>query len=68
MKDEADGDVRGKDEQRDKPVDLELRRKQFALRIIRLYLAIPKSAAAEVIGKQMLGPDTCVGAHCREAI
>ena len=29
--------VRIKDEQRDKPVDLKLRTKHFALRIIRLY-------------------------------
>ena len=52
---------------RDKPVDLKLRTKQFALRIIRLYSAMPKSAVAQVLGKQMLRSATSVGAHYREA-
>ena len=56
-----------KDEERRKPVDLKLRTKQFALRIIRLYSAMPKSAVAQVLGKQMLRSATSVGAHYREA-
>ena len=56
-----------KDEERRKPVDLKLRTKQFALRIIRLYSAMPKSAVAQILGKQMLRSATSVGAHYREA-
>ena len=56
-----------KGEERGKPVDLKLRTKQFALRIIRLYSAMPKSAVAQVLGKQMLRSATSVGAHYREA-
>jgi len=43
------------------------RTKLFALRIIRLYAALPKTAAAQVIGKQMLRCGTSVGAQYREA-
>ena len=57
-----------KDEKRDKPLDLKFRTKQFALRVIRLCSAMPKSAVAQVIGKQMLRSGTSVGAHYREAI
>jgi len=56
-----------KGEERRKPVDLKLRTKQFALRIIRFYSAMPKSAVAQVLGKQMLRSATSVGAHYREA-
>ena len=64
MKDEG---RRMKAEERRKPVDLKLRTKQFALRTIRLYSAMPKSAVAQVLGKQMLRSATSVGAHYREA-
>jgi four helix bundle protein len=47
--------------------DLRERTKQYALRIIRLYGALPKAAAAQVIGKQILRSGTSVGAHYREA-
>ena len=43
------------------------RTKQFALRIIRLYAALPKTAEAQVIGKQLLRSGTSVGAHYCEA-
>ena len=43
------------------------RTKAFAVRIIRLYGALPKSSAAQVIGKQVLRSGTSVGAHYREA-
>ncbi len=49
------------------PVDLRTRTKQFALRIIRLYSALPKSTEAQVMGKQLLRSGTSVGAHYREA-
>jgi four helix bundle protein len=48
-------------------VDLRQRTKEFALRIIRLYGALPKSTEAQVIGKQVLRSGTSVGAHYREA-
>ena len=47
--------------------DLKTRTKEFALRIIRLYGALPKSSEAQVIGKQLLRSGTSVGAHYREA-
>jgi four helix bundle protein len=50
-----------------KKQDLRARTKQFALRIIRLYSALPKSTEAQVIGKQVLRSGTSVGAHYREA-
>lgn len=49
------------------PQDLRERTKKFALRIIRLYVALPKTTEAQVIGKQMLRSGTSVGAHYREA-
>lgn len=48
-------------------VDLKVRTKQFALRVIRLYSALPKTTEAQVIGKQLLRSGTSVGAHYREA-
>ena len=46
---------------------LRVRTKEFALRIIRLYAALPKTTEAQVIGKQVLRSGTSVGAHYREA-
>ena len=37
-----------------------------ALRIIRLYTALPKTTEAQVLGKQLLRSGTSVGAHYRE--
>ncbi len=48
-------------------VDLRVRTKQFALRVIRLFSALPKRAEADVIGKQVLRSGTSVGANFREA-
>ena len=48
-------------------VDLKVRTKKFALRIIRLYAALPKTTEAQVLGKQVLRSGTSVGAHYREA-
>jgi four helix bundle protein len=43
------------------------RTKAFALRIIRVYAALPHNGVAEVLGKQVLRSGTSVGAHYREA-
>src|SRR5215218_7830196 len=43
------------------------RTKRFALRVIRLVEALPKSRTAEVIGKQLLRSATSVGANYRAA-
>src|SRR5262245_47158212 len=50
----------------DSPVDLRTRTKQFALRIIRLYGALPGTTVAQVVGKQLLRAGTSIGAHYRE--
>ena len=49
------------------PSDLKQRTKAFALRIIRLYSALPDTTVAQVLGKQILRSGTSVGAHYREA-
>ena len=43
------------------------RTKKFALRIIKLFSALPKETEAQVIGKQILRSGTSVGAHYAEA-
>ena len=48
--------------------DLRERTRDYALRVIRLYNALPKRGAANVLGYQMLRSGTSVGAHYREAI
>ena len=47
--------------------DLKERTKKFALRIIKMYSALPKSTEARVLGKQVLRSGTSVGANYREA-
>ena len=47
--------------------DLRERTKRFAQRIIRLYVALPKTTVAQVLGRQLLRSGTSVGANCREA-
>ncbi len=61
MKDEEQGKYAGKDR------DLRQRTKAFALRIIRMVTALPKAAAPQVLGKQVLRSGTSPGAHYREA-
>jgi len=51
-----------------KPLDLKKRTKDFALMVIRLYSALPKTTEAQVLGKQLLRSGTSVGAHYREAM
>ena len=43
------------------------RTKAFALRVIRLVEALPKSRTADVIGRQLLRSGTSVGANYRAA-
>ena len=47
--------------------DLRERTKKYALRIIRLYVSLPKSTEAQVLGRQVLKSGTSPGAHYREA-
>ena len=47
--------------------NLQIRTKEFALRVIRMYCALPKSTEAQVLGKQVLRSGTSVGANYREA-
>ena len=48
-------------------LNLRERTKQFALRVIRLFCALPKTTTAQVLGKQLLRSGTSVGAQDREA-
>ncbi len=47
--------------------DLRERTKSFALRIVRMFSALPRSTEAQVLGKQVLRSGTSVGANYREA-
>ena len=47
---------------------MKTRTKAFALRIIKLYVALPKRTEAQVMGKQVLRSGTSVGAHYRESL
>lgn len=47
--------------------DLIVRTKEFALRVIRMFSALPKTTEARVLGKQVLRSGTSVGANYREA-
>ena len=47
--------------------DLRERTKQFALRIMKLYSAMPQKGLTLVLGSQILRSGTSVGAHYREA-
>ncbi len=49
------------------PEELKSRTTAFALRVIRLAGALPRSQAAQVIGRQMLRAGTSVGANYRAA-
>ncbi|MBU0611223.1 MAG: four helix bundle protein [Armatimonadetes bacterium] len=48
--------------------DLTERTRRFALRVLKLYGALPKTVEAQVLGKQLLRSGTSVGAHYREAV
>jgi four helix bundle protein len=55
-----------REEQESVRLDLRVRTKQFALRVIRLFSALPRRPEAEVIGRQVLRSGTSVGANFRE--
>ena len=48
------------------PQDLRTRTADFALRIVKLYVSLPKTTEAQVLGKQVLRSGTSVGANYRE--
>ncbi len=52
----------------ERAVTLKDRTTAFALQVIRLYAAMPKTVVAQVVGKQLLRAGTSVGAHHREAM
>ncbi len=41
--------------------------KTFALRVVHMYSALPKTVEAQILGKQVLRSGTSVGANYREA-
>src|SRR5262249_6487358 len=47
--------------------DLRERTKTFALRVVRMFSALPKTKEAQVLGKQLLRSGTSMGAKYREA-
>ena len=47
--------------------ELKTRTKSLAIRIIRLFRALPRSVEAQVMGKQLLRCGTAVGANYRAA-
>ena len=51
----------------DEDQDLRKRTKAFALRIVRMYVSLPKTSQAQVLGKQVLRSGTSPGAQYREA-
>ena len=54
-------------EEQEKPRDLKERLREYSLRIIRMYCSLPKTAVAQVLGRQVLRSGTSPGAHHREA-
>ena len=50
-----------------KSPDLRVRTKSFALRIVRLCDALPRSRSCDVIGRQLLRSGTSIGANYRAA-
>src|SRR5947208_12900170 len=48
-----------------KAEELKARTKQFGLRILKLFQALPRSDEAKVIGRQLLRSGTSVGANYR---
>lgn len=47
--------------------DLRPRTKQLALRVIKLFTALPQTEVGRVLGRQLLRSGTSVGANYREA-
>ena len=53
--------------EKEPPFDLRERTKAFALLVIRMFVALPKTEEARVLGRQVLRSGTSVGANFREA-
>jgi four helix bundle protein len=49
------------------PEELKQRTRQFALRVIRLSEALPRTRSADIIGRQLIRAGTSVGANYRAA-
>ena len=49
------------------PEELGKRTRRFALAVIRLFAALPRSVVGHVLGRQLLRSGTSVGAQYREA-
>jgi four helix bundle protein len=49
------------------PEDLRRRTKEFALRVISLFRALPKTEEARVLGRQVLRSGTAIAANYRSA-
>ena len=51
------------------PVKLDLRErtKDFALSVVRIFSALPKTTEAQILGRQVLRSGTSIGANYREA-
>ena len=68
MNDDQNAETASPEEDLREPAfDLRDRTFDFALRIIRLFTALPKNDEAQVIGERVLRSGTSVGAHYREA-
>lgn len=65
---EQQGTFSGEDRGTQKPKDIRDRTREYALRVIRLYAALPAGKLPRVIGDQILRSGTSVGANYREAI
>ena len=48
--------------------DLKERTRKFAVRIVKMYAALPKAIEAQVIGRQILRSGTSVGAQYHEGL
>lgn len=53
--------------EKEPPFDLRDRTKDFALRIVRMFIELPDTDEARILGEQPLRSGTAVGAHYREA-
>ena len=63
MKDEKKDEGGKVKDESNKPQDLKVRTKDFASRIIRLSVSLPKTTEAQVLGRQVLRSGTSVGAQ-----
>jgi four helix bundle protein len=46
--------------------DLKIRTRNFAVRVVKLFSALPRSTEAQILGKQILRSGTSIGAQYRE--